>query len=64
VFAIEMEAAAIAQVATYFHTPFVIFRSISDVIGEENQNLSFDEFLAKAALKASLFLEKYIELSL
>jgi len=63
IYAIEMEAAAIAQVANYYQTPFVIFRSISDVIGEENQHLSFDEFLEKAALKASLFLEKYIELS-
>lgn len=63
IYAIEMEAAAIAQVAHYFSVPFVIFRSISDVIGEENQHLSFDEFLGKAALKASLFLEKYIELA-
>lgn len=61
IYAIEMEAAAIAQVCTYFNTPFVIVRSISDVIGEENQHLSFDDFLEKAALKASLFLERYIE---
>jgi len=64
IYAIEMEAAAIAQVSHYFSVPFVIFRSISDVIGEENQHLSFDEFLTKAALKASLFLEKYIEFGL
>lgn len=63
IYAIEMEAAAIAQVCSYFQTPFVIFRSISDVIGEENQHLSFDEFLGKAALKTSLFLERYIEQS-
>jgi len=61
IYAIEMEAAAIAQVCTYFQTPFVIFRSISDIIGEENQHLSFYEFLEKSALKASLFLERYIK---
>ncbi len=63
IYAIEMEAAAIAQVCTYFQKPFVVFRSVSDVIGDENQHISFDEFLDKAALKTSLFLERYIEQS-
>jgi adenosylhomocysteine nucleosidase len=61
IYAVEMEAAAIAQVCSYFDTPFVVFRSISDVIGEKDQHLSFDEFLDKAALKTSLFLERYLE---
>ncbi|MBR8645240.1 5'-methylthioadenosine/S-adenosylhomocysteine nucleosidase [[Brevibacterium] frigoritolerans] len=35
-YAVEMEAAAIAQVAFQFKTPFVIIRSLSDIAGKES----------------------------
>ncbi|MGA9227162.1 MAG: 5'-methylthioadenosine/S-adenosylhomocysteine nucleosidase [Mesobacillus sp.] len=47
-YAAEMEAAAIAQVAYQFEVPFVIIRSLSDIAGKDS-NLSFDEFLETAA---------------
>ncbi|WP_226087509.1 5'-methylthioadenosine/S-adenosylhomocysteine nucleosidase [Mesobacillus sp. S13] len=47
-FAAEMEAAAIAQVAHQFDKPFVIIRSLSDIAGKES-NISFDQFLETAA---------------
>jgi adenosylhomocysteine nucleosidase len=47
-YAAEMEAAAIAQVAHQFEVPFVIIRSLSDIAGKDS-NLSFDEFLVTAA---------------
>ncbi|XJZ26308.1 5'-methylthioadenosine/S-adenosylhomocysteine nucleosidase [Bacillota bacterium Lsc_1132] len=46
--AVEMEAAAIAQVAYQFDVPFVIIRSLSDIAGKES-NVSFDQFLDQAA---------------
>lgn len=46
--AVEMEAAAIAQVAHQFNIPFVIIRALSDIAGQES-NISFDQFLDKAA---------------
>lgn len=46
--AVEMEAAAIAQVAYQFGTPFVVIRSISDIAGKES-DISFEQFLPKAA---------------
>ncbi|KKB36386.1 5'-methylthioadenosine/S-adenosylhomocysteine nucleosidase [Bacillus thermotolerans] len=46
--AVEMEAAAIAQVAYQFGVPFVIIRSISDIAGKES-SISFEQFLPKAA---------------
>lgn len=46
--AIEMEAAAIAQVCHQFNLPFVIVRAISDS-AEESASISFDEFLVQAA---------------
>lgn len=46
--AVEMEAAAIAQVCHHYQTPFVIIRALSDIAGKESQ-ISFDEFLETAA---------------
>ncbi|WP_201713571.1 5'-methylthioadenosine/S-adenosylhomocysteine nucleosidase [Rossellomorea arthrocnemi] len=50
--AVEMEAAAIAQVAHQFHVPFVIIRSLSDIAGKES-DVSFDQYLDKAALHSA-----------
>jgi len=51
-YAVEMEAAAIAQVCTQFAVPFVITRALSDIAGKES-NISFEQFLHKAALHSS-----------
>ncbi|MDQ0269543.1 5'-methylthioadenosine/S-adenosylhomocysteine nucleosidase [Cytobacillus purgationiresistens] len=57
--AVEMEAAAIAQVAYQFKTPFVIIRSLSDIAGKES-NVSFDQFLEKAALHSANLVMKIV----
>lgn len=59
--AVEMEAAAIAQVAHQFGVPFVIIRSLSDIAGKES-DLSFDQFLEKAALHSSSLVIKMVTL--
>lgn len=46
--AVEMEAAAVAQVCYQFGTPFVVIRALSDIAGKES-NISFDEFLPISA---------------
>lgn len=50
--AVEMEAAAIAQVCHSFGVPFVVVRAISDVADKES-HFSFDEFLPLAAKQSS-----------
>lgn len=50
--AVEMEAAAIAQVCHAFNVPFVVVRAISDVADKES-HLSFDDFLPLAAKNSS-----------
>jgi len=50
--AVEMEAAAIAQVAYQYKLPFVIIRSLSDIAGKES-HLSFDQYLEKAAVHSA-----------
>jgi adenosylhomocysteine nucleosidase len=51
-YAVEMEAAAVAQVCHQFNVPFVVIRALSDIAGKES-NVSFDQFLQKAALHSS-----------
>ncbi|KML34281.1 5'-methylthioadenosine/S-adenosylhomocysteine nucleosidase [Rossellomorea marisflavi] len=58
--AVEMEAAAIAQVAHQFGTPFVIIRSLSDIAGKES-DLSFDQYLEKAALHSANMVMNIVE---
>ena len=58
--ALEMEAAAIAQVAYQYNKPFVIIRSLSDIAGKES-DLSFDQYLEKAAVNSSNLVLSIIE---
>ncbi|MBW8348194.1 5'-methylthioadenosine/S-adenosylhomocysteine nucleosidase [Bacillus sp. IITD106] len=58
--AVEMEAAAIAQVAYQFNVPFVIIRSLSDIAGQES-HISFDEYLDKAAVNSANFVLEMIK---
>jgi adenosylhomocysteine nucleosidase len=57
--AVEMEAAAIAQVAYRFEVPFVIIRSLSDIAGKESE-VSFDQFIDKAAHNSATLVMKMV----
>jgi len=50
--AVEMEAAAIAQVCHQTKTPFVVVRALSDIAGKESP-MKFDEFLPLASKNSS-----------
>lgn len=58
--AVEMEAAAIAQVAHQFKVPFVIIRSLSDIAGKES-DVSFEQYLEKAALHSAKMVMSIVE---
>ncbi|MBT3188963.1 MAG: 5'-methylthioadenosine/adenosylhomocysteine nucleosidase [Anaerolineae bacterium] len=49
VLAVEMEGAAIAQTCYLFDIPFVIIRSISDIVSVEQSEEDYKKFLTKAA---------------
>lgn len=59
--AVEMEAAAVAQVCHQFETPFVVIRALSDIAGKES-NISFDEFLPVAAKHSTEIVLKAISI--
>jgi len=46
---VEMEAAAIAHVAAEFKVPFIILRSISDLVIHPKNEMSFETYLHKAS---------------
>ena len=60
VIALEMEAAAIAQVCYQYNKPFVIMRALSDIAGKES-SISFESFLEKAAANSSELIIRMIE---
>ena len=55
-----MEAAAIAQTCYQLGKPFVIIRAISDSADSE-ASISFDEFLATAALHSAQMVEELVK---
>ncbi|MDE8604499.1 5'-methylthioadenosine/S-adenosylhomocysteine nucleosidase [Marinomonas sp. RSW2] len=58
--AVEMEAAAVAQVCFKFGTPFVVVRSLSDIAGKESPQ-SFEEYLQVAAENSSLMIQQMLK---
>ena len=58
--ALEMEAAAIAQVCYLEKIPFLVVRALSDIAGKAS-DISFEEFLPKAALASSKMIEALIK---
>ncbi len=57
--ACDMEGASIAQVASLAHIPFLIIRSISDVVGKNNK-VTYESFLDKSSLVVSNYLKEII----
>ncbi|WP_056978006.1 5'-methylthioadenosine/adenosylhomocysteine nucleosidase [Lentilactobacillus senioris] len=49
---VEMEGAAIGQVAYDFDVPYVVIRAMSDV-GDEDANTNFDEFIIEAGKRSA-----------
>ena len=54
--AAEMEATAIAQVASLFAVPFVIIRSLSDIAGSDSKT-AYDQFLNQASRNSAKLVE-------
>lgn len=59
VIAIEMEAAAVAQVCYQYQKPFIIVRALSDIAGKES-HISFNDFLTVAARESSEMVTDFV----
>ena len=60
--AAEMEACAIAHVCHVFKTPFLIIRSISDVVNKPNNKQSYEDFLLLASEKSANMITEMLKL--
>lgn len=60
--AAEMEAAAIAQCCHKFSLPFVIIRAISDITGNPENQMDFNDFLKVAAKNSAIMIMEIINL--
>ncbi|TLQ04992.1 5'-methylthioadenosine/adenosylhomocysteine nucleosidase [Pediococcus stilesii] len=57
----EMEGAAIGQVAHQFKKPFIVVRAMSDT-GDDDANVSFDEFIVDAGRRSAAMLIDLFEM--
>ena len=57
---VEMEGAAIAQVCRLCRIPFLVIRAISDSPYEEDNHLTFDEFLKISSNMAAKFIKEFL----
>jgi adenosylhomocysteine nucleosidase len=62
VLAVEMESAAIAQTCYLFSTPFLIIRSISDIVTENESEKTYKASMPEMAKRSVLLVMKLLEL--
>lgn len=58
--AVEMEAAAVAQICYQYNKPFLVIRALSDIAGKKS-TISFEQFLEKAARNATTLIMQMIK---
>jgi len=51
--ACEMEGAALANVASEYKIPFIIIRSLSDIVLHSDNSMTFNEYLEKASARSA-----------
>ena len=56
----EMEAGAIGAVATQFNIPFVIVRSLSDVVHHNENPMEFSTYVSKASAQSATLIENWL----
>ncbi|MEA1970157.1 MAG: phosphorylase, partial [Thermodesulfobacteriota bacterium] len=59
--AVDMESAAVAQVARVNHVPFIAIRAMSDRVGIPANEREFSRFAGLAAENAATYLEMYLK---
>lgn len=52
---VEMEAGGIAQVCTHYQIPFVVLRSLSDIVTSKTSHIDFMTYVAHAAKRSAQF---------
>ncbi|AHH04324.1 5'-methylthioadenosine nucleosidase (plasmid) [Borrelia nietonii YOR] len=62
VVAVDMEGAALGHVAHVFNVPFIVVRSISDIVNNEGNEVEYNEFLKLATVNAAMMVQEILRL--
>ncbi|MBB6212703.1 5'-methylthioadenosine/adenosylhomocysteine nucleosidase [Borreliella californiensis] len=62
VIAVEMEGAAIGHVAHMFNVPFIVIRSISDIVNKEGNEVEYSKFTKLAAFNAAKVVQEILRI--
>ncbi|WP_277813678.1 5'-methylthioadenosine/adenosylhomocysteine nucleosidase [Borrelia crocidurae] len=62
VISVDMEGAALAHVAHVFKVPFIIVRSVSDIVNHEENEVEYYEFLKTATVNAAMLLQEILRI--
>lgn len=57
----DMEAGAIGIVCRHYQCPFIVIRSLSDIVLHKDNHLTFDEYVKKASARSAVWCRKIIE---
>ena len=57
----DMESASIGDVCTFYKTPFIIIRSLSDIAVKEGNELQFGEYVERASTRSADFVKMLVE---
>lgn len=55
-----MEGASIAHVCSVFKCPFIVIRSLSDLVRNPKNEMTFDEYLHKASERSAQFCYMFV----
>ncbi|WP_424632435.1 5'-methylthioadenosine/adenosylhomocysteine nucleosidase [Borreliella lusitaniae] len=62
VIAVEMEGAAIGQVSHIFNIPFIVIRSISDIVNKEENEVEYSKFSKLAAFNSAKVVQEILRM--
>ncbi|AIK18880.1 5'-methylthioadenosine/adenosylhomocysteine nucleosidase [Borreliella afzelii] len=62
VIAVEMEGAAVGHVSHMFNVPFIVIRSISDIVNKEGNELEYSKFLKLAAFNSAKVVQEILRI--
>jgi len=56
-----MESASVGHVCTSYNVPFVIMRSLSDIVIKKDNDLDFVAYVGKASARAADFTREFLK---
>ncbi|WP_210380056.1 5'-methylthioadenosine/S-adenosylhomocysteine nucleosidase family protein, partial [Borreliella garinii] len=62
VIAVEMEGAAVAHIAHMFNVPFIVIRSICDIVNKEKNEVEYNKFYELAAINSAKIVQEILRI--